>query len=119
MIDTIPDGTTACGLLGCNLIGIDISRFDNLNAIGILSLIASLIFIGILVIGIFFIIKGALKIVRSEGDVSKVQEGQNIFRGVFIGIIMIFVGLLGLVLMLAIFQAGGVTQINPELPPTA
>lgn len=111
-----PD-STACGLLGCGNIGIDISRFDNLNLLGIISLISSLIFGVIIIIGIFYVIKGSLKIMRSEGEVSKIEEGNKIFKGVFIGIVMILGGILGLVLMLALFDAGGVATVNPELPP--
>lgn len=111
-----PD-STACGLLGCDNIGIDISRFDNLSPIGIISFISSLVFGVIIIIGIFYVIKASLKIMRSEGEASKIEEGNKIFRGVFIGIIMILGGILGLVLMLALFDAGGIATVNPELPP--
>lgn len=115
----IPEDQNACQLIGCGDIGVDISRFDNLNPTQLLSLGSSLIFVVIIALGIGYTIWGALKIVRSEGDTTKVEEGAKIFKGVLIGIAMIFLGVIGLVLMLALFNAGDVVNVDPVLPPTA
>lgn len=107
---------TACGLLGCDNLGIDVTRFEDLNILQIASLLVSFIFIGIIALGIFFIIKAVFKIIRSEGDSAKVEEGSKIFRGIFIGLFIILAGIVGLVLMVALFQAGDVFNTNPEVP---
>lgn len=107
---------TACGLLGCDNVGIDVTRFEDLNILQIASLLVSFIFIGIIALGIFFIIKAVFKIIRSEGDSAKVEEGSKIFRGIFIGLFIILAGIVGLVLMVALFQAGDVFNTSPEVP---
>ena len=110
-------GQTACGLLGCSNLGIDPTRFEDLNVLQIFTLITSLIFVGIIALGIFYVVKAVIKIIRSEGDPSKVEEGSKIFKGIFIGLIMILAGIVGVVLMVALFQAGDIFSANPELPP--
>lgn len=110
-------GETACGLLGCSELGIDIGRFDDLNILGIISLIAGLVFTVIIIIGVFYVVRGAIKIVRSEGDPSKIEEGTKMFKGVYIGLFMILGGILGFVLVLALFNSGSTFDLNPELPP--
>lgn len=110
------ESTTACGLLGCDNLGIDVTRFEDLNILQIASLLVSFIFIGIIALGIFFIIKAVFKIIRSEGDSAKVEEGSKIFRGIFIGLFIILAGVVGLVMMVALFQAGDVFNTNPEVP---
>ena len=108
--------TTACGWLGCNALGFDLTRFDNVNVLQIIALISSLVFIGIIVIGVVYVIKGSLKIISSEGDSSKIEEGTKIFKGVMIGLVMIFQGILGVLLMIALFDASSVTQVSTDLP---
>src|SRR5690606_23722251 len=115
-VDFLPEGTTACGLLGCNFVGLDITRFDNLTAAGVVQLVVSLIFVGIIAYGIFLVIKASLTIIRSEGNPDKIQGGSNMIKAVFIGIGIIFVGIVGLVLVLAFFDATGIVTVNPEEP---
>lgn len=112
------NNTNACDLLGCPNRGVlDLIQDINIRGIGaIVPLFTSLIFIGILIFGIFYVIKGSLKIIQSEGNEDKIKEGVNIFKGVFIGILMIFIGILGLILVLGFFQAGEITNVDVNIP---
>ncbi len=76
----------------------------------------SIVFVGIVIYGIFLVIKAALKIIRSEGDSAKVEEGYNMFKGVWIGIGLIFVGILGIVIIIALFNAVSLTNTPVENP---
>lgn len=85
-----------------------------------IQLIVSFIFIAIIAISIFIIIKAAIKYIRSEGDESKVQEAQKAIKTVFIGVAALFVGILGIVLVLAFFQVsniGGTTGLDTSNLP--
>lgn len=85
------------------------------SQVGVLiRLILALFFVIIIIYGIFLIVKAALSIIRSEGDPTKVQEGAQILRGVYIGIAIIFIGIIGLIVVLAFFGATGIldTVIN-------
>lgn len=108
---------SACGLLGCDIIG----GQGNVDAIvgstgGLIRLGFSLIFVVIIVIGIAMIVKAAFTIIRSEGDSSKIEEGYKTLKGVWIGVGLIFVGIIGVVVVLAFFNAE-VVDTNPEVPP--
>src|SRR5688572_21187611 len=46
----------------------------------------SLVFVGIIAISIFVIIRAALKYIRSEGEPDKIQDAQKAIKSVFIGI---------------------------------
>jgi uncharacterized membrane protein YidH (DUF202 family) len=75
----------------------------------------SLIFVAIVIIAIYIIIKAAIKYIRSEGDEDKIQEAQKAIKSVFVGIAALFVGIIGLVLVLAFFQAtGAIDDPNAE-----
>lgn len=77
--------------------------------ISLFQLVTSLIFIAIIIIAVYVIVKAAIKYIRSEGDESKVQEAQKAIKTVFIGIAALFIGILGVVLVLAFFQVAGPT----------
>jgi hypothetical protein len=80
--------------------------------------VGSLIFIGIIVVAVYIIIKAAVKYIRSEGDETKIGEAQKAIKNVFLGIAALFVGIIGIVLIIAIFNAGGAigtTDINQLL----
>lgn len=66
---------------------------------------ASLIFIGIIAVAIFIIIKAAIKYIRSEGDEGQVEEATKAIKNVFIGIAALLVGIIGLVIILSIFSS--------------
>lgn len=72
-----------------------------------IQLILSLIFVGIIIVAVYIIIKSAIKYIRSEGEEGKVQEAQKSIKTVFVGIAALFIGILGIVLVLAFFRAGG------------
>ncbi len=109
--------SSACGLLPCDKytgsfnIGNISDQVKNLIQYGL-----SLVFVGIIIFGIYLIIKAALTIIRSEGDPGKIEEGAKIIKGVFIGITVIFVGIIGLILVLAFFRAEGVAGVDPKTP---
>jgi len=65
----------------------------------------SLIFVGIIAIAVFMIIKAALKYIRAEGDESKVEEATKAIKNVFLGVGALIVGIIGLVILLAFFNA--------------
>lgn len=71
---------------------------------GLIQLVISLIFIAIIGISIYVVIKSALKYIRSEGDETKIQESQKAIKSVFLGIAALFVGVIGIVIVLAIFN---------------
>jgi hypothetical protein len=109
---------TACGLLPCDQyqgqfkVGNISDQVKSLIQFGV-----SLIFVIIIIFGIYLIIKAALTIIRSEGDEGKIQEGAKIIKGVYIGIAIIFVGIIGLLLVLAFFRAEGIAGVDTK-PPT-
>lgn len=76
-------------------------------AANMIQLVLQLIFIGIIVVAVYVIIKSALKYIRSEGEEAKVQEAQKAIKTVFVGVAALFIGILGIVLVLAFFQASG------------
>ncbi|MEP7103844.1 MAG: hypothetical protein ABI721_04005 [Candidatus Dojkabacteria bacterium] len=110
------DNQTGCGLLGCTQFLN--SPFWNFTSIGgLLRIGMASIFAIIIIYGIVIVVKAVLKIVRSEGDPTKIQEGYSMVKGVFIGIVLIFVGLIGLVVVIAFFGAGGIINTTPIVPP--
>jgi hypothetical protein len=90
----------------CNIIGCSIAGEDNfLFRLGtIIQSAFNIIFAGLIIYGIFMIIKAVYKIISSEGDESKLESGLKSVRGVYFGIIIIFVGLIGLVIIFALFN---------------
>lgn len=76
------------------------------------NLIVSLIFVAIIIFSIYVIIKAAVKYIRSEGDPAKIEEAQKAIKSVFIGIAALFVGLIGIIIIIAFFGAGDALQTN-------
>lgn len=76
----------------------------------VLQLLLSLVFVGIIIVAVYIIIKAAIKYIRSEGDETKVKEAQKAIKTVFVGVAALFVGILGIVLILAFFQVSGGTE---------
>ncbi len=74
----------------------------------------TLLFIGIIVFGIVVIVRAAIKIIQSEGDEKKIQEGSENIRGVLFGLIIIFIGVIGVVIIAALFDATGIFNQNPS-----
>ena len=113
------DDTGACGILPCGIynggpfqnIANSTDTVSNFIRVGLV-----LVFAGLLIFGLFLIVSAALTIIRSEGDESKVEAGAKAIRGVFIGLGIMVVGLFGLVIMIALFDAGGVTNVGVNAP---
>jgi hypothetical protein len=77
----------------------------------------SLVFIAIIGVSIFIIIKAALKYIRSEGDEGKVAEAQKAIKNVFLGVGALIVGIIGLVIILGFFNASGALQTEETPEP--
>ncbi len=78
------------------------------------SQVVSLVFIGIILISVFIIVQSGVKYIQSQGEEGKIQEAQKAIRSVFIGIAVLFVGIIGLILLLAFFNASGL--VASEVP---
>jgi uncharacterized membrane protein YjgN (DUF898 family) len=71
-----------------------------------------LVFIGIIVVAIYVIIKAAVAYIRSEGNTEKVGEAKKSIQAVFAGIVALFVGIIGIILVLSFFNASGALNVN-------
>lgn len=76
------------------------------------SQIVSLIFIGIIIIAIFIIVRAGVQYIQSQGQEEKIADAQKAIKSVFIGIAVLFVGIVGLILVLAFFR--GTSLIGGE-----
>lgn len=131
-----PDGATGtigiCTFIGpiCTALGITGSTdAAGQTAINLtttrISQVVSLIFIGIIILSVFIIIQAGVKYIQSQGDEGKIGEAQKAIKNVFIGIAVLFVGVIGIILVLAFFNGTGllgsnvsIDQIfNPPVPP--
>jgi hypothetical protein len=93
------------------------------EGVTLVRLALQLVFVGIIIVSIYIIIRAALKYIRSEGDDTKIQEAQKAIKSVFVGIAALFIGVIGIVIILAFFQAdvgGGDTDtiIQDRFPVT-
>jgi len=110
---------TASDVLPCDQY--DTSAFDacgdvNGQVTNIIKFAIGAVFGLIILYGIFLIIKAALTIIRSNGDVAQVESGANMIRGVYIGIGIIFIGIIGLIIVIAFFGAGGILNTTVNTP---
>jgi hypothetical protein len=98
---------TACEIFGCpNQVATGqeiISGTSNLVEWG-----TNLVFPFIILIGIFVIVNSAFKIVRSQGNTEQIEKAKKGFRGVFVGIAILIVGLIGYFLVISFFGASNV-----------
>jgi len=119
-IKTFADTQGACGFLPCQLASPCLGTNCNGNSLSlvgtILEFLLSFIFVGILIYGIWLIVQAALKIIRSNGNEEEVQSGYKMIKGAYIGLALIFVGLMGLVIVFVIFNATDVFKIAPSTP---
>jgi len=77
--------------------------------------VLSLIFIGIIIISVFIIIQAGVKYIQSQGDEGQIAEAQKAIKSVFIGIAVLFVGIIGIILILAFFGGTGLIGTDTEL----
>lgn len=108
------DSTSLCGLFPCDQYTQDSKNIDvgSLIKFGL-----SAVFVAIIIIGIFSVIRAALKIIQSEGDPKKLEEGTNVLKGVWFGLVIIFLGVFGIIFILIFFNAQGAVDPNTNFPP--
>lgn len=115
--DELGSGTGRVGV--CTFIGpictaLGINTTDNPGQVatttvrGWVNLGITLLFIGIILIAVFIIVQAAVKYIQSQGDEGKIAEAQKAIKSVFIGIALLFVGVIGIVLVLAFFNGTGI-----------
>ncbi|MCA9387173.1 hypothetical protein KC669_04020 [Candidatus Dojkabacteria bacterium] len=85
------------------------------TALQLFSFGVSLIFVGIIAVAIFVIIKSALKYIQSEGDESKVEEATKAIKNVFIGIGALIIGIIGLVIILSLANSSAGGELIPDV----
>lgn len=93
--------------------GTDLEENVNSTIENSVKLVLNLVFVGIIILGIFYVIKAAMKIIRGEGDPGVIQEGVTTIKSVYFGVALIFAGIIGLVIVSGIF--GATTLFNIEL----
>jgi hypothetical protein len=74
------------------------------------NILLSVLFVGIILLSVFIIVQAGIKYIQSQGDEKQIGEAQKAIKTVFIGIGVLFVGIAGLVLVLAFF--GGLGLLN-------
>jgi len=72
--------------------------------------VLSFVFIGIILISVFIILRAGIKYIQSQGDPGKIADAQKSIQSVFVGFAVLFVGIIGLVLILAFFNITGLTD---------
>lgn len=128
-----PDGATSATTgnnLICNIFpflenvdSFGISSFckgsDSTNdAVGFIRFLLSAVFVAIIIISIYVVIKSALKYIQSEGDDKKIGEASKAIKAVFVGIAALFVGVIGIIIVLAFFNSTQLTLNNGSGVPS-
>ncbi|MEO0075444.1 MAG: hypothetical protein ABIK31_04965 [candidate division WOR-3 bacterium] len=98
----------------CNAFGCNNYTDVDVNLGSILSFIASLVFIAIIILGVVKIILAVYKIISSEGNADSLSKGRDMIKAVWVGIAIIFLGLIGLLIIIAIFNAGSIFNVDPN-----
>lgn len=104
---------TICSFIGpiCNALGINDLGNAGQTATSLVrswaNLGITLLFIGIILIAVYIIVKAAITYIQSQGDEGKIAEAQKAIKSVFIGIALLFVGIIGIILVLAFFNGTG------------
>lgn len=107
-----------CSFIGpiCDALGLNATNNPGGTAISITSkwvnLALTLVFAGIIIISVYIVIKAAVTYIQSQGDETKIAEATKAIKSVFIGIALLFVGVVGVVLVLAFF--GGTGLLNSD-----
>lgn len=65
--------------------------------------VLSLLFIGLILFAIFYVVKAAVTYIQSQGQPDKIAEATKAIRAVFVGLGALFVGIAGILLVLAFF----------------
>jgi hypothetical protein len=112
------DGISVCDFVGplCDALQIsgvssaDVGRMAMDYVKNRASLILSVVFVGIILIAVYIIIRAGITYISSQGKEEKIQEAQKAIKNVFIGIVVMFVGIVGIILVLAFFGGVGLIQ---------
>lgn len=116
-------GVTICSFIGpiCEAIGltqngVPVTGTNATNAAqnfvrARAQLILSLVFIGIILLSVVIIVQAGIKYIQSQGNEGQIKEAQKAIKSVFIGIGVLFVGIIGIVLVLLFFNGQGF--LNP------
>lgn len=81
--------------------------------VGVAKIILTVFFVLVIAVAIFYIMKAALKYIRSEGDEKKVEQGKQAIKSILMGVAAVFVGVIGIVFILIVFNATGVNGGDP------
>lgn len=83
----------------------------------------TILFVAVFIVAVFYTFMAAIKYIRSEGNEQKVEEAKNAIKAVLFGVAAMFIAIVGILLINAIFggNAGGqnvlVDAINGVLNP--
>lgn len=79
--------------------------------------VLSLLFIGLILFAIFYVVKAAVTYIQSQGQPDKIAEATKAIRSVFVGLGALFVGIAGILLVLAFFGGplGGSDDDNVQV----
>jgi len=82
------------------------------TTVGLISFALQLVFVGIIALVVYIIIKAAITYIRSEGETKQVEKAREAIKTVFTGIAALFVGLIGIVLVISFFGASGSLSVD-------
>lgn len=102
--------------IGFGIGGICSGQASGQAAFGFIRFLLSAVFVVIIIISIYIIIKSALKYIQSEGDEKKIGEASKAIKAVFIGIAALFIGIIGIIIVLAFFNASDALKTEGDVP---
>jgi len=114
-LEVFESGSTVEDLVDGDLYSFDTSDMTG-RVEGFVKLGVSLVFVSIVLSGFFLIGKAVVKIILSEGKPEGLEGGLNSIKSVWTGIAMIFIGILGVVLIIVFFNAGDLFNVSLEKP---
>lgn len=79
------------------------------------NILLSVLFVGIILLSVVIIVQAGVKYIQSQGDDKQIGEAQKAIKTVFIGIGVLFVGIAGLVLVLAFFGGLGLLGTDTSI----
>jgi NADH:ubiquinone oxidoreductase subunit 6 (subunit J) len=110
-----------CTFIGpiCRAIGIDDQATNASEAAGNFvrqraQLVLSLVFVGIILLAVVIIIQNGIKYIQSQGNEGQIKDATKAIKSVFIGIGILFVGIAGIILVLAFFGGLGFLTQDPN-----
>lgn len=102
---TVPD--PGIGLQPINIpTFLSLDQIQNFSLLSYFSLIFALVFLGVGMLWVILVIRGALEYLRSEGDEGMIESGMKKIRNVLVSISMLFVFLVAIVFVASFFGIG-------------